>query len=481
MSLEQILDQAAHARPGYELVKFKEAGLPVYVLTLRILIVERKPLGPIEEGVLRAIQAGLDSTEDIVRFLGLSENVLTPVLAGLTTSELINYSRAAKDSAARVTLTAKGSLTLGELAVHRPQERTVRVCFDGLTRRLLFISPEQLYKPRDMRDLGYFEIPVCHSRRPEVEDIAIEEFDRVLQLQQASREDRGELLAIRRVERREIHYVGCVMAFYRNQISRSEIDVAFWREDGAALDHETAFRELGGPDLVGAKVLAVQGSEDRAVAVLGGGVDTGSEASVAAAPSSLEAVQEQKGDDSPKEFDDETVQSVLCHEHPRLLRSALLDSKRRLLIISPWIRHQVVNREFVASLDTLLRKGVVVHIGYGLAEGEASPRGNPVQGKIPITPQAERDLKALEKKYENFYLVYVGNTHRKLLVSDDAFAVTTSFNWLSFRGDPKERPRDEYGEVFRKKEHVDKRYKLGRDLLEKGYTGVSTGVPNVRH
>jgi hypothetical protein len=31
MSLEQILEQTAHARPGYDLVSFKEAGLPVYV------------------------------------------------------------------------------------------------------------------------------------------------------------------------------------------------------------------------------------------------------------------------------------------------------------------------------------------------------------------------------------------------------------------------------------------------------------------
>jgi len=29
MNLEQILEQTAHARPGYDLVSFKEAGLPV--------------------------------------------------------------------------------------------------------------------------------------------------------------------------------------------------------------------------------------------------------------------------------------------------------------------------------------------------------------------------------------------------------------------------------------------------------------------
>lgn len=151
MSLEQVLEQAATARPGYELAAFREAGLPVYVLTLRVLTLEQKLLGPIEEGVLRAIQAGLTTPEQLVSFLGLSANVLTPVLAGLTTTELVNYSRAAGEVSAKVTLTAKGKMTLVNLSTMRPQERTVRVCFDALTKRLLFISPEQLYKPREMK------------------------------------------------------------------------------------------------------------------------------------------------------------------------------------------------------------------------------------------------------------------------------------------------------------------------------------------
>jgi hypothetical protein len=83
MSLEQILEQTAHARPGYDLVSFKEAGLPVYVLKLRILVLERKELSPIEEAVLKAVRAGLDSPGSIYEFLGLSRTVLNPVLASL--------------------------------------------------------------------------------------------------------------------------------------------------------------------------------------------------------------------------------------------------------------------------------------------------------------------------------------------------------------------------------------------------------------
>ncbi len=469
MSLEQILEQASTARPGYELAAFREAGLPVYVLTLRVLTLEQKPLGPIDEGVLRAIQAGLSSPEQLVSFLGLSANVLNPVLAGLTTTEQVNYSRAVGESAAKVTLTSKGKTTLTELSTTRPQERTVRVCFDALTKTLLFVSPEQLYKPRELKEMGFVEVPVGQAKRPEVEDISLQEFDRFLQLQRAGLEEKRELLAIRRVERRELHFLGCVMAFYRSQTNRTEVDVAFWREDGPALEHENRFRALGGPELVGAKLLtaekAVPLQEPQQI-----------EGASQLLPPSAEAETLPELQSKVEVDDPQTVQSVLCHEHPALLRRALLKSRKRLLIISPWIRHQVVNWEFMASLEALLRANVTVHIGFGLDEGDTAAKGGGGNSKIAITERAENDLRYLEGKYKNFHLIYVGNTHRKLLVSDDEFAVTTSFNWLSFRGDSKDKPRDEYGEVFRKASQVEKRYQAGLALLKEGYRGAGIAV-----
>jgi hypothetical protein len=96
MSLEQILERTAHARPGFDLVSFKEAGLPVYVLKLRVMILERKELSPIEEAVLKAVRAGLNSPGSIYEYLGLPRAVLTPVLTSLNRTELISYSRHAR-------------------------------------------------------------------------------------------------------------------------------------------------------------------------------------------------------------------------------------------------------------------------------------------------------------------------------------------------------------------------------------------------
>jgi len=166
----------------------------------------------------------------------------------------------------------------------------------------------------------------------------------------------------------------------------------------------------------------------------------------------------------------DTMQSVLCHEHPGLLKDALLNAKQRLLIISPWIRHQVVNFEFIVGLRNALKRGVRVYIGYGIDAGDEQ-KNNGANNKIAITTQAKSDLEDLARKHKNFCFVYVGNTHRKSLVCDDSFAVTTSFNWLSFRGD-KGKPRDERGWLVRKKQYIDMQFEDDLRLLEVGYDGA---------
>lgn len=93
MNLDEILAQVANARPGYALASFKEAALPVFLLTARVLILEKKQLNPIEEGCLRAVDVGLSTPEDLSAFLGLHFSMLTPVMAALNAGEFINYSR----------------------------------------------------------------------------------------------------------------------------------------------------------------------------------------------------------------------------------------------------------------------------------------------------------------------------------------------------------------------------------------------------
>jgi len=138
-------------------------------------------------------------------------------------------------------------------------------------------------------------------------------------------------------------------------------------------------------------------------------------------------------------------------DHPPLLEDALSNAKSRLMIISPWIKRKVVNEGFLRKLERLLRNGVRIFVGYGITE---QPTENPFAPDLA----AVGDLQALAAKYPNFSLKRLGNTHAKVLIKDSDFAAITSFNWLSFKGDPHRTFRDEQGTLLQVSELVNQKF-----------------------
>ncbi|MDR7068600.1 hypothetical protein J2X02_001417 [Pseudoxanthomonas japonensis] len=463
MSNELDFDIEQVSRPGFKLAHFKDAALPVYQLTVKVLTLEKKPLNPIEEGCLRAIDAGLGRTKEIREFLGLEDVVLNTALASLNSQELINYMGASNGEAtASLTLKGKAAVDLAHMSV--PEERVIKLMFDPYLKRVVFHQPGLLWKPKEVRSEGKMEVPLCGAKRPEVEDVPLEDIDAALERLRRPYEESKELLAIRRIERREMLFVPCTMLYFRSEVG-SETQVAFYLDSRISVDHENAFRDLGGMEEVGAKhVLADQLSEVMNQVALA----PSEKSQLLHLPKLTEGVRaEAKSEDVvPIPAVNPTLKNIRCHEHPGLLEDALINSMERLMIISPWIRHQVVTDRFVRNLEALLRNGVRVYIGYGLVDEDGRDKAG---GKLPITPRAERDLKDLEKRFKNFTFAFIGNTHRKVLVSDSRYAVTTSFNWLSFKGDPREKPRDEAGIYIAKQDYIDSTFRDCLDLIQKGY------------
>ena len=143
------------------------------------------------------------------------------------------------------------------------------------------------------------------------------------------------------------------------------------------------------------------------------------------------------------------------YDHRPLLEQALKNSQERLLIISPWIRANAANKWLIQQLEKLLKRGVKVFIGYGLGEDE---------DKRTYDKEAEKAIKQLTQQYDNFCLERLGDTHAKILISDTKFAVVTSFNWLSFKGDPHRTFRDERGTFVSDSQKINE---LFDDLMER--------------
>jgi phosphatidylserine/phosphatidylglycerophosphate/cardiolipin synthase-like enzyme len=147
-----------------------------------------------------------------------------------------------------------------------------------------------------------------------------------------------------------------------------------------------------------------------------------------------------------------SVRHLPVYEHPQYMQRAFENAQRRILIVSPWVRAEVVDTEFLGRLRKALDRNVDVYIGYGI--GDDGRERRPARA-IERDKAAEGELRRVAERYRNFHLAKFGDTHAKVLVCDSRFSIVSSFNWLSFRGDRHLRFRDERGMYVGIPEKVD--------------------------
>jgi hypothetical protein len=151
-----------------------------------------------------------------------------------------------------------------------------------------------------------------------------------------------------------------------------------------------------------------------------------------------------------------TVRSVPLFEHRELLTTALNTARSRFLLAAPFVRDAVVNGDFLAKLEIMLRRsGLTAHIGYGLGQDPAHSDDN-----------ALSQLRALVRRYPRLKLAYVPDPHPNLLIFDDTW-VNSGFEWLSFRDQPTHTYRPVEGTLVRDKTHVDERHNYYAELISR--------------
>jgi len=144
------------------------------------------------------------------------------------------------------------------------------------------------------------------------------------------------------------------------------------------------------------------------------------------------------------------VRHLEVHEHRPLFMRSLDNTKERLLIISPWITDRVLNNLRLQKIKVLVDRGMEVFIGYGIGEDNNQRPGRD-KGE-----QAIKYLEDLARRKSNLHFKEFGDTHAKILLVDDKYAVIGSFNWLSFEGDPRKGFREEMSYYVNVKAEIEK-------------------------
>ena len=121
---------------------------------------------------------------------------------------------------------------------------------------------------------------------------------------------------------------------------------------------------------------------------------------------------------------DTTKNCVIQNEaHPYYLIEAFKTAVSNIYIVSPWVRNKVLEK-YKEYMESALKNGVNIYINYGISN----------KGKEDIDKDAQKYFNELKKKYKNLHIHGNSNTHSKILICDDKWIVSGSFNWLSYDG-----------------------------------------------
>lgn len=425
-------------RPGLQLLGLVDAAIPVTTLKVDVLAQERKALPLLEEFILRFVHAGVREIDELAGLLGLErDQVLTASAVQISESNLRRMS-----GGSDLNLTPQGLEVTRNLAATQPVLKSLPVTFDRLMWGIEEYSQFSLIKKHDAEEQGLLLLPAERSARIALSDVTVEAFNELLK----SRDGRArsiEILRVRKIAAQNQHRYLPVQLLVYGDPDSGEVEVGLCVEGDLRPAHGLKLAAMDAVNRLGLSVgqplpRPTLEPELERIRISHEQVEeiTASAPSEQASPiSTVESLAKAE------------VRSVSVFEHPDLLSQALDSAKRRLLIIAPWVRGAVVTTDFVAKLERRLRAGVEVHIGHGYGPDDSGS-----------DDWALRKLANLQNRYkEKFSLVRLRNTHAKILIFDDIW-VNTSFNWLSFRGDPDRTFRMEEGTLVRIPREVDKAY-----------------------
>jgi hypothetical protein len=470
-STEEIVERIARQRSDLELVSYREVALPVFKVELDLLVLETKALPPIQEYVLRAVDLGLGAVEQIAGLLGIGEQVVQGAAAELISSDnLVLVGGFHPGDSRGLKLTDKGAQTAAEASQVQAVEVSLPVFVDGLTRKVLAVTDRRRrwFPMGEGARRGLVEIPPYPRRRPGLEEIPLEAVREKIAAESAGRRGRREVIGITGMGMaRRFAEEAVALAF---RASEEELQVTFAIDGETSEAHDAAFSQsvsrsarslttgkwqdvgtlLRGE--VSSEVLAEKADTDRLFDEraelerenerLQAGLAQAQVEELAELRAQVEkhALRERELEAAIQNI---SVRQVEVYEHRGLLDRALAEAQERIVIISPWIAHEVVDDRLIGRFRKLLDREVELWIGYGInksGEGQGSKR------KKQLDREATDKLKRLSIDYpKSFRLKLLGDTHAKVLACDSRFAVITSFNWLSFRGDEALDFRDERG------------------------------------
>lgn len=429
---------------GLELYGEMPVGIPIEIHKVELDIARETPYPFPNEMILRLISYGISSAKEMASFLGVEEELVLDFALDEVQAQTIFQSKTGFG------LTSLGHERLSEMMALQIERKSLTIGWDTLCGQLSEV-------PRDSRtleqieehDSDYMAVPQVRPSKP----------DKKLKREKFNLDAINSLLsegtsAIRLINQKatgDLRYRSAHLLVFSDP-SASQIELRIIADGDEAKEYQQwinteSFRESIGinvepqtEDAVDATEAALRAFEATAPEVLKAVGEISAEIDFSDEEAEAALIAEPSKLDSPQ-----VVKQFSVFEHPEFLAESLQSARKRLLVVSPWITSRVVDSAFLRNLEALLSRQVEVDVVYGIKGDERSSQ------------KAIRELCQLSNRFENFRFYQHENNHSKILIVDDV-VITSSFNWLSFKGDASKTFRREEGTLVKGALYADQVY-----------------------
>jgi hypothetical protein len=442
-----LIEAFKHARPGCKLVAIEDCGIPVTSLEVNLLTQRKREMAIVDEFVLRLLASGPMSREQVGSILGLQSELVIEILARLISDTVVVQERESK----LLRISAFGRHVLDKDGEFFPTNHAESIFFNRVTWEIETAPIIRAISRKAALESNWIVLPSVHKGKISDEDITLEKIRNFFGLDTTKKIEILSLQSIR--QKGSAKYVfGKLLAYQNHLTGKVEPLIALdgmLREDitSSLISQKVGMAELGFSDAEEAHPLEIGHLEKYSE-------DLNSKDPVF--DEIIEIAQRKTVQNKSPEVVISTpvIRDVDTFEHVIYLQKALKNARSRLLIISPWIKGDVVTDVFISDLEDRIKKGVRVDIVFGYKR-QKDQNNNEYRGS---SKNALQKLQALMKRYPQKMAIHeLDDTHAKIMLFDDV-VIKTSFNWLSFKGDPKRTYRFESGTYVENMSHADEVY-----------------------
>ncbi len=460
MLLEETIDKLLGDRKAdYTLVDIRRLALPFTRIKLSVRTQEKHDLSVIDEFVLKASASGLNKISDIQAFLGLPDFVFEKQLSGL----ILERNLAPSADGLSVAITNNGKTLLANGYKKNRSNEEIEILQSKLTNEIFPSSQFAFLRPKDVReDCDITQIDAAKGYKFAENSINLDDLQFIINKYKRSK-IKKQVLQIGGIKKKDNGYAESDLWIFSHihtgsnvfkiilsdeeskSIEESLGKLEFYNEyitDKKSPEHECIDERFENIYLEAknnsSTLNGYTGKANEIAKEIDKLINDTRQEQVSAEISEcqIDPKREHELENRIKELENQkieleksikmSIRFIKTYEHPKYFDDALANTTNRLIIISPWITRSGMKESRLTRILELLKAGVKIYIGYGIDKFSDEN----------IDLGIVEKLNKFKKQFPNtFTFVRLGNTHSKILASDDNFFITGSFNWMSFAGE----------------------------------------------